>query len=157
VLTAEQKAVKARLSQYLDVKRERDQMARMLKDLESHIYAAGVPAYDGMPRSPGVGDPTGNNATQHTALQARYEAKVAELDAAWASFEDLIAPLSTEERVLLRYRYIAGMTMEQVAEAMTYCLRHIYTLHKACLDKLAAAGQGMGQIDFDTERRLQHD
>lgn len=139
MLTAEQKAVKTVLSRYLEVKRERDQLARMLQDMESRIYAAGVPPYDGMPRSSGVGDPTGNNATQHETLKARYRAKVVELDRIGVSFEDLIAPLSANERMLLRYRYIGGLTWEQVATEMNYCLRNVFKLHKACLDKLAAA------------------
>ena len=139
MLTAEQKAVKARLAAYREIRLERDQLAEMLKDLESRIYAAGVPPYDGQPRSPGVGDPTGNNAARHGALEARYLAKMAELDAKGIEFENWIAPLSDAERRLLRYRYIGAMTWEQVALRMDYCLRHIFTMHKTCLDKLAAA------------------
>lgn len=139
MLTAEQKAVKARLSVYLEVKRERDQLAQRIKDLESRIYAAGVPPYDGMPRSPGVGDPTGNNATLHETLTALYQAKVAELDAVCVSIESQIESLPPKERTLLRHKYINGLTWEQVAAEMHYCLRNVFILHKASLDKLAAA------------------
>lgn len=140
MLTAEQKAVKAMLSRYLEIRKERDQLAEMLKDLESRIYAAGVPPYDGQPRSPGVGDPTGNNATQHETLAARYRAKVAELDREGLSFEKAIEPLTTNERMMLRYRYIAGMTWDQVAAEMNYCRRNMFKMHKACLQKLADLG-----------------
>lgn len=137
MLTAEQKAVKARLNTYRKVRIERDQLVEMLKDLESRIYAAGVPPYDGQPRSPGVGDPTGNNAATHSDLEARYWAKVAELDARGCEFENWIAPLSDTERMLLRYRYLGAMKWEQVALRMNYGLRHLHNLHDACLDKLA--------------------
>lgn len=139
MLTAEQKAVKARLNTYREIRLERDHLAEMLKDLESCIYAAGVPPYDGQPRSPGVGDPTGNNATKHSTLLDKYRAKIAELDAKGIEFENWIAPLSDVERRLLRYRYLGALTWEQIALRMDYCLRHLFTLHKTCLDKLAAA------------------
>ena len=34
-----------------------------------------------------------------------------------------------EEREVLRYRYIDGMTWEQIAQRTGYVLRHIYRLH----------------------------
>ena len=50
---------------------------------------------------------------------------------------DFIADLSSEidkvedvvERALLRYRYITGLTWEQIAEKMGYCLSQVYRIH----------------------------
>lgn len=38
-----------------------------------------------------------------------------------------------EEREVLRYRYIDGMTWEQIAQRTGYVLRHIYRLHGSAL------------------------
>lgn len=40
----------------------------------------------------------------------------------------------SEYRALLRYYYIAGMTWEQVADAMNYSFRNIHYLHDKALD-----------------------
>lgn len=93
---------------------------------------------DGMPRSPGGGDPLLSVVAHHIALQERYQAKLAELAEAQTRVEDLIETLEPVERTLFRYRYIEGLTWEEVCVAIGYSWRQTHNIHGRALDKLLA-------------------
>lgn len=131
--------LKQELHRYRDLEAERQQLARELEKVEDFMDGLKGTNWDGMPRSPGVGDPVLGVVTQHLALQERYRAKVAELAAAQAAIEDRIEALEPKARKLMRHRYIEGLSWEEVCVAMCYSWRQTHNIHSTALNTLLAA------------------
>lgn len=130
-------AIKKALSSYRDREAERRQIAKQLEDIEARMSGPAAPNMDGMPRGSSPGDPTGNTATQHLTLVELYETQLRILDATQLRVERLIGQLDDpRERALLRYRYIDGMTWEEVCVAICYSWRQTHNVHARALDKL---------------------
>lgn len=128
--------LKKRLLSYRDLEAERRQIAEELQRIEAVMASPRGPNMDGMPRSPGAGDPVLAIVSQHVALQERYTQQLERLAAAQADIEDLIEALEPGARKLLRHRYIEGMTWEEVCVAVGYSWRQTHNIHAKALDKL---------------------
>ena len=133
--------VKRRLYRYLDLKRERDQIAEELKTAEGDATSPSSPNLDGMPRASGYGDAMVGRVSEIINLRELYEKKRDEISDAMLAIENAIEDLEPVERTLLRYRYIYGMTWEQVSVAMNYSWRQTHKIHARALDKLAMQEQ----------------
>lgn len=128
--------LKKQLHSYQDLKAEYQQIKLELEKVEACLGSLKGTAMDGMPKSPGVGDPVLSAVSLHLSLQERYQKKLAELAAAQAAIEDLIQSLDPLERKLFRHRYIEGMTWEEVCVAIGYSWRQTHNIHGKALDKL---------------------
>lgn len=133
--------VKRRLYRYLDLKRERDQIAEELRTAEGTATSPSSPNLDGMPRASGYGDAMVGRVSEIISLRELYERKRDEISDAMLAIEDAIEGLEPVERTLLRYRYIYGMTWEKVSVAMNYSWRQTHKIHARALDKLAMQEQ----------------
>lgn len=133
--------VKRRLYRYLDLKRERDQIAEELRTAEGDATSPSSPNLDGMPRASGYGDSMVGRVSEIINLRELYERKRDEISDAMLAIENAIEDLEPVERTLLRYRYIYGMTWEQVSVAMNYSWRQTHKIHARALDKLAMQEQ----------------
>lgn len=133
--------VKRRLYRYLDLKRERDQIAEELRTAEGTATSPSSPNLDGMPRASGYGDAMVGRVSEIISLRELYERKRDEISDAMLAIEDAIEGLEPVERTLLRYRYIYGMTWEQVSVVMNYSWRQTHKIHARALDKLAIQEQ----------------
>lgn len=124
--------LKKQLHSYLDINKERSQIAA-----EYHALADPKGAnLDGMPRGPGSGDPLAGITEKRRAVLKRYQAKLQELDVALLMIEDMIDGLEPMERTLMRYRYIDGLKWEAVCVAIGYSWRQTHNIHAGILDKL---------------------
>lgn len=128
---------KEELQEYLHIKREREQLAAMLQEMERAMAAPATSKLTGMPRNPS-GEKSRIEAfvERHTELLERYRAKIAELDAAQAKIEDAIESLESIERILMRLRYIEGMKWEEICVALNYSWRQVHRTHAAALTRL---------------------
>ena len=133
--------VKRKLYRYLDLKRERDQIAEELETLQGEATSPKSPNLDGMPRASGYGDAMVGKVSEIINLREKYERKRDEISAAMLAIEDTIEGLEPVERTLLRYRYICGMTWENVCVAMNYSWRQTHNIHAKALDKLVEQNQ----------------
>ena len=133
--------VKRKLYRYLDLKRERDQIAEELRTAEGTATSPSSPNLDGMPRASGYGDAMVSRVSELINLRELYERKLDEISAAMLAIENAIEGLEPVERTLLRYRYIYGMTWEKVSVAMNYSWRQTHKIHARALDKLAIQEQ----------------
>ena len=133
--------VKRRLYRYLDLKRERDQIAEELRTAEGDATSPSSPNLDGMPRASGYGDAMVGRVSEIINLRELYERKRDEISDAMLAIENAIEDLEPVERTLLRYRYIYGMKWEQVSVAMNYSWRQTHKIHARALDKLAMQEQ----------------
>lgn len=130
---------KAKLKQYIPLSREVSQLAVKLEELESTMYCPKVPSSEGTPRSSGAGDPTGKIVEQKTAILDKYNQKKESLTAMLLEIEESMEALTPTERMLVRYKYMDGMTWEEVCVTMRYSWTHIHRIHSAALIKLGEA------------------
>lgn len=128
--------IKRRLNRYHDLELERIQIQDELEHLEQVMSSPAGPNMDGMPRSPGVGNPVERMVMKHIALQDRYRQQLARIAEEQERIEDMIEPLDITERRLARYRYIDGQTWENVCILMSYSWRQVHRIHARMLDKL---------------------
>lgn len=134
--------LKAQLRKYTDLKAERAQLLREIKRIEDIMAAPKGASLDGMPRSPGAGDPVLQTVTQHLVLLERYQAQEAKLAAAQTEIEDMIESLDSLERRIMRHRYLEGLTWEEVCVAICYSWRQTHNIHARALDQLLALQEG---------------
>lgn len=130
---------KDRLKQYLPLLREVKQLEIRLEEMESTMYSPKVPGGDGMPRASGVSDPTGRIVQQKEAIWNQYTAKRDRLTAMLMEIEDTMKVLTPTERILVRYKYMDGLTWEEVCVEMSYSWAHTHRIHSAALIKLGEA------------------
>lgn len=129
---------KEQLRKYQAIKRERQQLERMLQELELEMSAPGSPRLDGMPRNPSQGgNSLANMVARHMELQERYRAKLQELTEAQLAIEQAIATLEPTERALMRYYYIEGLTWEEVCVCINYSWRQTHRIHAKALRQIA--------------------
>ena len=132
-------AVKERLSSYLSARKEHKQITEKLTELNARMVNVGAQVMDGMPRGGSGVDPMPGMVDLKNKLLARYCALAEELIRTQLSIEEAIDTLDSTERMLVRHRYIEGMTWEQVCVALGYSWSQTHLIHARVLDKLAEA------------------
>ena len=87
------------------------------------------------------GNPVENAYCQLADYNAEADRLFREFTAARKRTEELISsvPDSVQREVLTR-RYIIGQRWEDIAECMSYNLRHVYKIHGAALQQMALNG-----------------
>lgn len=136
--------IKRRLNSYKAIEAERGQIEEELHRLDLAMRSPSGPNLDGMPRSPGAGNPVARMVATYVDLEAKYKAQIARLADAQLTIELMIETLDPVERRLARYRYIDGLGWEEVCDKMCYSWRQTHRIHARILDKLtdrAAAAQ----------------
>ena len=130
--------IRSRLSKYAHVEEERRQILDKIAELEARRTAPSTSKWDAMPRSGGGGgdDALINGIDRMDELRAMYIRKVEELEQAQLAIEVLISGLDTVERMVMRLRYIDGLTWEQVCVAVNYSWRSTHNYHASALDKM---------------------
>lgn len=129
--------IKRQLNSYRDLLTERAQLVDELQRVESLMASPPSPNMDGMPRSgSGPSNPVERIAFKHMALVDRYKAQIAQMADQQIAIETLIEGLDPTERKLARFRYIDGLTWEDVCEKMVYSWRQTHRIHGRMLDKL---------------------
>lgn len=128
---------KEELRGYRDLKREAKYLEETIERIEAEIYAPRTTRLDKLPgaQSNGTG-PTERLALKHMELLDLYRAKLVELRAGQLEVEKAIEPLPTDERMLMRYRYLEGLTWEEVAVEMGYTWRHVHRIHARALERV---------------------
>jgi hypothetical protein len=128
--------IKKRLNSYRDLRAEYQELRDELQQMDTLIAG---PNLDGMPRSPGVSNPTERAALNHLALVKKCEAKLEGLTAALEKIEDMIEGLEPIERRLARLHYVEGRKWEDVCDRINYSWRQTHRIHGRMLEKLVTA------------------
>ena len=131
---------KERLRNYQAIKREAEQLEQQIEELEARMYAPKTQQLTGMPSagSPSPGSAIEAMTVKHLELVERYRAKLAQLAAEQLEIEEAIEALDGTERMLLRYRYIDGLTWEEVCVRLCYSWRQTHYIHAKALEQLRA-------------------
>lgn len=127
--------LKKRLYRYRDLKAERGDIAAAYHALADPKNAN----IDGMPKSPGTGDPLISITEQRRQLVKKYHDKLEEIDAALLMVENMIEGLEPTARRIMRCRYIDGLPWEKVCVAVGYSWSQTHDYHAKALDALLAA------------------
>ena len=132
--------VKDRLHQYSQLRRERDQIQEQIARISLETTSVSSPNMDGMPRGSWISNPTMSGALARVSIQEQYQAQLERMAEEQMAVEKMIKHLEPVERMLVRYRYLDGMTWENVCVAMSYSWRQTHNIHSRVLDKLVDAG-----------------
>lgn len=127
---------KQELQQYASLKRETEQITEELTRLKSQLMSAKGQIITDMPRCQGDDDKMLTGITKLLELQDRYNNKLYSLCIRQIEIEQSLDSLSTEERTLMRYRYIDGLKWEKICNKMGYAWAQIHRKHKAALEKI---------------------
>lgn len=128
---------KEQLRQYINIKREKEQLEQYLEELDTLIASPRAQTLDGMPFNPSKGESVVEIlAIKHMEIKNLYRVKVKELADALCAIEKAIDTLEPLERTLMRLRYIEGHKWEEVAVAIDYSWQQTHRLHKGALEKL---------------------
>lgn len=142
---------KEKLRRYQSIKAELRQLAKLwdecmdnaLAAIEETPYAAATQKLTGMPHGSA---PKSGSKQEHAAdrmldgratqLQWMYYEKMNALIDEQMAIERAIDSLEPTLRCLLRYKYIQGMTWEEICVEMDYSWRQIHRLHSKALEML---------------------
>ena len=91
----------------------------------------------GTSKSSTPGDRVGNAVTRIITAEERIQEQIDQKKALKAEIHKIIDNVpNNDEKLLLRLRYINGMTWEQIAEKMNYSRQWVLKKHKQALSRL---------------------
>lgn len=132
--------IKQQLESYRGLRAEHQQLRDELQQLETLLGSPSGSNTEGGPRGSGVSNPVERKGIKHLELEKRYRAQLAQMSSAMLEIEARIAVLPTsDERRLIRYRYLAGLGWEDVCERIHYSWTQTHRIHRRALANLAAA------------------
>ena len=123
---------KQNLQRYREIMLEAEQLQEQMKRLESTIIFPSQKLKD-LPPSSFDNDKMAKIVEKLLALQDLYAKKLSDSCVAQLEVESYISSLPEREQRLMRYRYIEGLTWEQVADKMHYSLRRVRQIHDQAL------------------------
>ena len=134
------------VKEYLNQARNMDELIKSnkaeLERLRELSTCISSPAAGGTSRGNAPGDRVGNIATRIADLEAQIQQDIDYYITVKSDIHNAIERITNrDERLLLRMRYIDGMTWEQIAEKMHYSVSGIYKLHKKSINRFYSIGQ----------------
>lgn len=130
--------LKKQLNSYRDLIAEHKHLEEELERLDALSISG--PNLDGMPRGgSGPSNPVERLALKRLTLQNRYTEQMERMVEQQTAIEDLIESLDPTERILARFRYIDGLTWEEVCYHINYSWMQTHRIHGRMLDKLVDA------------------
>ena len=126
------------LREFCWLRAEVQQVKAMINVVRVQATSAGTMNLSGMPPTGGVPDPVATAGARLDTLQRKYADLLAELANRQGEIEDAIAALDGIERMVMRYRYIEGLTWPRVADATFYSEKQARRIHDRAVKKLGA-------------------
>lgn len=128
---------KYELRKYRFICQEIEQLEEQIKSLRLMILSPKNQIITGMPTGKGGnGDKIGDALCKIERLEARYNKKIEQLLREREKIECVIETLDCRERLLIRHKYIDGLTWEETATKLNYSLDNTYKLHRTILHKI---------------------
>lgn len=124
--------MKRKLKGYKFIAKERKQVEAEIEMLDKFVSIE--PRDERKGGKAGVGDPTFAMASRRIALRKKYEKLLKELTERQAEVEAIIEALEPRMRILMRCRYIDGLTWEEVCVQVGYSWQQVHRIHAKALD-----------------------
>lgn len=122
------------LEKYLVWKAEAEQLKEQVERIKSELESPKSIVIDGMPRNGSATNRTEEMIARYLTLQEALALKWQLVVNAHLKIEDALDRLDdVTSRMILRYRYIEGLTWASIATKMGYSESRIYDLHKIAL------------------------
>ena len=128
-----------RLKAYRHLRGEVLQLQAQIEELESRITSPRTPKLSKMPKGRG-GYSIEDDVIRHTELVGRYREKVAALEAEQLTLEGYIDELEITERMVIRARYMQGLTWDETAMLVNYSYRQTWRIYARAIRKLEDMG-----------------
>ena len=128
--------LKKKLHRYCALDAECKQILRELGRVKMLMGVPKAASTNDGPRAPGIGDPVHDAVARKTELENQYYRKVAQMMDAQKEIEDLIDCLEPTERQIMRYRYLDGLTWEEICVAARYGWAQVHRVHSRALDTI---------------------
>ena len=125
---------KMTLRQYRHLLKEMRELEREKKHVLDRYLAPPQPT--GMPGAHDDGDRIGNVVAKRDKYQRLIDAKLDELIDLRHDIEQAVAELPSEDRRLIRLRYIEGWSWVRVADALHYSKRQVLRHHGRILQRM---------------------
>lgn len=106
-----------------------------VKVMEAKLFYAKALNLDGMPRANGATDGA-DMLVKYIDLKDKYQQRYIELSDKIKAVEKAIEKLDATERRAIRYRYLQGLQISDVAAKMAYTERQIHRILRAAESKL---------------------
>lgn len=126
---------KAVLQQYRAIQQEITQLEKQIDRLEMLARSPRISDLSGMPRSGRVTDGM-DVVAKIEDLRAQYYAKLSQFLELQGMAENIMEGLGYEERTIVRYKYIDGLTNATIAERVHWSERTVRRRLKAAMKKL---------------------
>lgn len=125
------------LSEYADINKEVKHIKEIIERFECKIYGPRISVLSDMPKSPSAdSDQMTNNYVKLEKLRNQYDDLLGQLLDKQSEVEKIIKDLTSEERRLIRYRYIDDLEWKDVGKKIGYSTRHTKRKHDNILEKL---------------------
>lgn len=127
---------KERLKNYRAMLKEKSAIERQITAIETTLLRPKVQRMSHTPSGPSKGNAMEDLAVRHMELRDLYMAKLAQMDDELRTIERDIDMLPSTERLLLRLRYIHGLSWEKVCVEMAYSWKQVHRIHAKALESL---------------------
>ena len=128
------------LKEYRMIQHEIMQLERQIDKLELLATVPRTSNLSGMPRSGRTTDGM-DIVAKIVDMKEKYYAKLGRLLEIRDEAEDLLAQLGNEERVIIRYKYIDGMSNAKIAERINYSEATVKRRIKRAMKFMEANGE----------------
>lgn len=132
------------LNSYPRARREVARLEAQLEELRTNKMSLKM-VNDGMPKGSGTSDLSAYAARMDELERSLTEKRYVRIQE-FVKVQDAIEEMEDDqEKLLLTYRYLRGMTWERVAEEMNYSWQHVHKIHARALQNFKHA------IECDTD------
>lgn len=138
---------KEELKEHYRLKQETVELEETIKKLQLQAQSVSVTKITGAPAGSGSPDKIADNLSRIEKLIQYYQQKLEKLLIQQKRIEEAIESLPTNERLLMRYRYIDGLDWVDVAANMNYSWQWMHKIHARILKKLSGKDKEATQSD----------
>lgn len=127
---------KEELKEHYRLKQETVELEETIKKLQLQAQSVSATKITGAPAGSGSPDKIADNLSRIEKLIQYYQQKLEKLLIQQKRIEEAIESLPTNERLLMRYRYIDGLDWIDVAAKMNYSWKQTHRIHARALERL---------------------
>lgn len=138
---------KEELKEHYRLKQETVELEETIKKLQLQAQSVSATKITGAPAGSGSPDKIADNLSRIEKLIQYYQQKLEKLLIQQKRIEEAIESLPTNERLLMRYRYIDGLDWVDVAANMNYSWQWMHKIHARILKKLSGKDKEATQSD----------
>ncbi|MBQ0037838.1 MAG: sigma-70 family RNA polymerase sigma factor [Clostridiales bacterium] len=133
---------KERLRQYIALSKEAQQIKEQIEEINASMLSPKIQRINGVPSGGNFGGSVLETmVTRYDSLVAIYCEKMKIIAEEQKAIENAISTLNSNERIIMRARYIEGLPWDKVCEKICYSRRQVNRIHGIALLKIREPGE----------------